>query len=199
MKGRERSDSRHLRDRSRVSRGAHAVRSARPIAGSAFAMGPGRQGLEPGGRRGARRSAQVVFCTRIGDDAFGDIARADLGRRRHHGARVGGWTGVATGAAHIFVDERHGRATRSSSRRARRARSAQPMSMRSEADIAARRACSSRNSSSRLAAARRGLELARKHGVIDSVQSGAPAHAARRRHLSAVRLHHAERDAKRPR
>ena len=46
------------------------------IAGSRLQDGPGRQGLEPGGRRGARRRPDVTFISRLGRDAFGAVALA---------------------------------------------------------------------------------------------------------------------------
>ncbi len=45
------------------------------IAGTAFAMGPGGKGSNQA-VAAARAGAEVVFCTRIGNDAFGEIARA---------------------------------------------------------------------------------------------------------------------------
>src|SRR6202044_2166806 len=45
------------------------------IAGSAFAMGPGGKGSNQA-VAAARAGADVVFCTRLGADAFGDIARS---------------------------------------------------------------------------------------------------------------------------
>ena len=44
------------------------------IAGSAFAMGPGGKGSNQA-VAAARAGAEVVFCTRLGNDAFGAIAR----------------------------------------------------------------------------------------------------------------------------
>ena len=48
------------------------------IAGSSFAMGPGGKGSNQA-VAAARSGADVVFCTRLGDDAFGAIARRASG------------------------------------------------------------------------------------------------------------------------
>src|SRR6201996_9681553 len=45
------------------------------IAGTAFAMGPGGKGSNQA-VAAARVGADVVFCTRLGNDAFGAIARS---------------------------------------------------------------------------------------------------------------------------
>ena len=44
------------------------------VAGNAFKMGPGGKGSNQA-VAAARAGADVVFCTRIGNDAFGAIAR----------------------------------------------------------------------------------------------------------------------------
>jgi len=73
------------------------------IAGSAFAMGPGGKGSNQA-VAAARAGADVVFCTRLGADAFGDIARSTWAAEGIT-ARATSTNGVATGAAHIFVDD----------------------------------------------------------------------------------------------
>src|SRR5260370_14291935 len=73
------------------------------IAGSAFAMGPGGKGSNQA-VAAARAGADVIFCTRLGADAFGDIARSTWAAEGIT-ARATSTNGVATGAAHIFVDD----------------------------------------------------------------------------------------------
>ena len=77
------------------------------IAGSAFAMGPGGKGSNQA-VAAARAGAQVVFCTRLGNDAFGAIARSTWAAEGIT-ARATTVDGVSTGAAHIFVDDTDGR------------------------------------------------------------------------------------------
>jgi ribokinase len=77
------------------------------IAGSAFKMGPGGKGSNQA-VAAARAGASVVFCTRIGDDEFGRIARATWNAEGIV-ARAAVVDGVPTGAAHIFVDELSGK------------------------------------------------------------------------------------------
>lgn len=69
------------------------------IAGTAFAMGPGGKGSNQA-VAAARVGADVVFCTRIGNDAFGSIARATWAAEGIT-ARASVIDGVSTGAAHI--------------------------------------------------------------------------------------------------
>lgn len=76
------------------------------ISGSAFRMGPGGKGSNQA-VAAARAGADVVFCTRLGDDEFGAIARSTWAAEGIT-ARVGIAEGVATGAAHIFVDDTSG-------------------------------------------------------------------------------------------
>jgi ribokinase len=76
------------------------------IAGSAFRMGPGGKGSNQA-VAAARAGADILFCTRIGDDAFGRIARTTW-QDEGITACATVVAGVATGAAHIFVDENSG-------------------------------------------------------------------------------------------
>src|SRR5258707_12302350 len=76
------------------------------VAGTAFAMGPGGKGSNQA-VAAARAGAEVVFCTRIGNDAFGEIARATWAAEGIT-ARASVIEGVSTGAAHIFVDDTTG-------------------------------------------------------------------------------------------
>ncbi len=77
------------------------------IAGSAFKMGPGGKGSNQA-VAAARAGAKVIFCTRIGNDAFGRIARATW-ESEGIDARATVLDDQSTGAAHIFVDEQNGR------------------------------------------------------------------------------------------
>lgn len=77
------------------------------IAGSGFKMGPGGKGSNQA-VAAARAGADVVFCTRIGDDEFGRIAR-ETWNAEGIVARAAVIDGVATGAAHIFVDDVSGK------------------------------------------------------------------------------------------
>lgn len=142
------------------------------IAGSAFAMGPGGKGSNQA-VAAARAGAQVVFCTRVGDDAFGAIARktwADEGIA----ARTQPVPGVATGAAHIFVDETTGMNAIIVAPGAAGTMSETDADA-IEADIAQSKVFVTQLEQP-LAAARRGLELARRHGVT-TVFNPAPAMA----------------------
>ncbi|MGF6776634.1 ribokinase [Paraburkholderia sp. GAS334] len=140
------------------------------IAGSAFAMGPGGKGSNQA-VAAARAGAQVVFCTRIGNDAFGSIARATWAAEGIT-ARAPVVDGVSTGAAHIFVDDTTGmNAIIVASGAAGTMNAADVDAI--EADIAAARVFVTQLEQP-LPAARRGLEVARKHGVI-TVFNPAPA------------------------
>ncbi|CAG4890714.1 ribokinase [Paraburkholderia gardini] len=140
------------------------------IAGSAFAMGPGGKGSNQA-VAAARAGAQVVFCTRIGDDAFGSIARATWNDEGIT-ARATVLNGVSTGAAHIFVDDITGKNAIIVASGAAGTMTAADVDA-IEADIAAARVFVTQLEQP-LPAARRGLEVARKHGVI-TVFNPAPA------------------------
>jgi ribokinase len=140
------------------------------IAGSAFAMGPGGKGSNQA-VAAARAGAEVVFCTRVGDDAFGDIARATWAAEGIT-ARTRPVDGVATGAAHIFVEEATGRNAIIVAAGA--AGTMEPADADAiEADIAASQVFVTQLEQP-LAVARRGLEIARRHGV-KTVFNPAPA------------------------
>lgn len=76
------------------------------IGGTAFRMGPGGKGSNQA-VAAARAGADVVFCTRIGNDEFGAIARSTWAAEGIT-ARAAVMEGVATGAAHVFVDDASG-------------------------------------------------------------------------------------------
>jgi len=142
------------------------------IAGSAFAMGPGGKGSNQA-VAAARAGAQVVFCTRIGNDAFGAIARSTWAAEGIT-ARATTVEGVSTGAAHIFVDDTNGKNAIIVASGAAGTMSAADVDA-IEADIAAARVFVTQLEQP-LAAARRGLEVARHHGVT-TVFNPAPAFA----------------------
>jgi ribokinase len=140
------------------------------IAGLAFASGPGGKGSNQA-VAAARAGAQVVFCTRLGNDAFGQIARATW-EAEGITARTASVDGVATGAAHIFIEEGTGRnAIIVAAGAAGTMEAADADAI--EADIAAAQVFVTQLEQP-LAAARRGLELARRHGVT-TVLNPAPA------------------------
>jgi len=140
------------------------------IAGSSFAMGPGGKGSNQA-VAAARSGADVVFCTRLGDDAFGAIAR-ETWQAEGITARATVVEGMATGAAHIFVDAATG--SNAIIVAAGAAGTLGPADAEAiEADIAAAQVFVTQLEQP-VAAARRGLELARKHGVT-TVLNPAPA------------------------
>jgi ribokinase len=140
------------------------------IAGSTFAMGPGGKGSNQA-VAAARAGAEVVFCTRLGNDAFGDIARATW-QAEGIVARATSVEGMATGAAHIFVEEGTGHnaiIVAAGAAGTMDAGDAQAI----EADIASAQVFVTQLEQP-VAAARRGLEIARRHGVT-TVLNPAPA------------------------
>lgn len=140
------------------------------IAGSSFAMGPGGKGSNQA-VAAARAGAEVVFCTRLGNDAFGAIAR-ETWRAEGISARAAVVEGVATGAAHIFVDAATG--SNAIIVAAGAAATLGPADAEAiEADIAAAQVFVTQLEQP-VGAAQRGLELARKHGVT-TVLNPAPA------------------------
>jgi len=74
--------------------------------GSGFLMGPGGKGSNQA-VAAARLGAKVSFITKLGRDAFGDIARATW-TREGIAAQVSDTDAEPTGAAFIYVDERSG-------------------------------------------------------------------------------------------
>lgn len=76
------------------------------VPGTAFKMGPGGKGSNHA-VAAARAGANVIFCTRIGADAFGDIAQATW-KAEGITSRATVLQDLATGAAHIYVDENTG-------------------------------------------------------------------------------------------
>jgi ribokinase len=140
------------------------------VAGSAFKMGPGGKGSNQA-VAAARAGADVIFCTRIGADAFGEIAQATWAAEGIT-SRATVMQDTATGAAHIYVDENTG--GNAIIVAAGAAGTLVPEDVdKIEADIADA-AVFVTQLEQPIPAARRGLELARKHGVI-TVFNPAPA------------------------
>ncbi|WP_244818018.1 ribokinase [Caballeronia sp. Lep1P3] len=140
------------------------------VAGSAFAMGPGGKGSNQA-VAAARAGADVILCTRIGNDAFGNIAQATWAAEGIT-SRASIMDNVATGAAHIYVDENTGGNAIIVASGAAGTLGPQDVDA-IEADIA-RAAVFVTQLEQPVPAARRGLELARKHGVT-TVLNPAPA------------------------
>src|SRR5262249_34668985 len=76
------------------------------ISGSGFLMGPGGKGSNQS-VAAARVGAKVTFVSKIGGDAFGDIALATW-QREGIAAQVVRSPTDATGAAFIYVNDRTG-------------------------------------------------------------------------------------------
>ena len=76
------------------------------IIGSGFALGPGGKGSNQS-VAAARLGARVTFITRIGADAFGDVALATW-QREGIVARAARAAAEPTGAAFIYVNDRTG-------------------------------------------------------------------------------------------
>lgn len=140
------------------------------IAGSAFKMGPGGKGSNQA-VAAARAGADVVFCTRLGNDAFGEIARKTWDAEGIT-ARASTVDGVSTGAAHIFVDDTTGMNAIIVASGAAGTMNAGDVDA-IEADIASSSVFVTQLEQP-LEAARRGLEVARRHGVT-TVFNPAPA------------------------
>ncbi|WP_250535796.1 ribokinase [Caballeronia sp. AZ10_KS36] len=140
------------------------------VAGSAFAMGPGGKGSNQA-VAAARAGADVIFCTRIGNDAFGKIAQSTWAAEGIT-SRASVIDDIATGAAHIYVDENTG--GNAIIVAAGAAGTLGPDDVDAiEADIA-NAAVFVTQLEQPVPAAKRGLELARKHGVT-TVFNPAPA------------------------
>lgn len=73
------------------------------LLGSHFAMGPGGKGSNQA-VAAARAGAQVTFISRLGTDAFGEVAMA-MYRAEGITTRIAQMTDASTGAAYIFLQE----------------------------------------------------------------------------------------------
>jgi ribokinase len=140
------------------------------VPGTAFKMGPGGKGSNQA-VAAARAGANVIFCTRIGADAFGDIAQATW-KAEGITSRATVLQDVATGAAHIYVDENTG--SNAIIVAAGAAGTLGPEDVNAIEDDIAKAAVFVTQLEQPIPAARRGLELARKHGVT-TVFNPAPA------------------------
>ncbi len=140
------------------------------LLGTAFAMGPGGKGSNQA-VAAARCGADVIFCTRLGDDAFGAIARSTWAAEGIT-ARASVVDGVSTGAAHIFIDEVTGGNAIIVAAGAAGTMDASDVDA-IEVDIAASQVFVTQLEQP-VSAARRGLELARRHGVT-TILNPAPA------------------------
>ncbi|MFL9966535.1 ribokinase [Paraburkholderia sediminicola] len=140
------------------------------IAGTSFAMGPGGKGSNQA-VAAARAGADVVFCTRIGGDAFGEIAQSTWAAEGIT-SRATVVDDMATGAAHIYVDDVTG--GNAIIVAAGAAGTLGPADVEAiEADIAKAKVFVTQLEQP-VPAAKRGLELARRHGVT-TVFNPAPA------------------------
>jgi ribokinase len=90
-----------------------AFRAPRPpemgetIIGSDFAMGPGGKGSNQA-VAAARAGAEVTFISRLGTDAFGEIAISTWKAENIRTEKVARAADLPTGAAYIFVQEKTG-------------------------------------------------------------------------------------------
>lgn len=140
------------------------------IAGSGFKMGPGGKGSNQS-VAAARVGAAVTFITKIGKDAFGDIA-LDTWRREGVTARVATAAGEPTGAAFIYVNEVNGENAIIVVPGA--AATISPADVEAAADAIRGAAVFVTQLEQPVDAARRGLEIARESGVV-TVFNPAPA------------------------
>jgi ribokinase len=140
------------------------------VAGSAFKMGPGGKGSNQA-VAAARAGADVIFCTRIGADAFGDIAQSTWAAEGIT-SRATVMQDTSTGAAHIYVDENTG--SNAIIVAAGAAGTLVPEDVDKIEDDIAQAAVFVTQLEQPIPAARHGLELARKHGVT-TVFNPAPA------------------------
>jgi len=140
------------------------------IAGSGFKMGPGGKGSNQS-VAAARAGARVTFISRIGEDAFGEIALATWDKEGIT-ARVVASADAPTGAAFIYVNDETGDNAIIVVPGA--AASISPADVEAAADAIRGAAVFVTQLEQPVAAARRGLEIAREAGVI-TVFNPAPA------------------------
>ncbi len=140
------------------------------LIGSGFAMGPGGKGSNQA-VAAARAGAKVSFISKIGKDAFGDIALAAWAREGIS-ARVAQSDTEPTGAAYIFVNDTNGENAIIVVPGA--ASSISPADVESEAEAIRTARVFVTQLEQPIAAARRGLEIASAAGVI-TVFNPAPA------------------------
>ena len=138
--------------------------------GSGFKLGPGGKGSNQS-VAAARVGAKVAFITKIGSDAFGDIALATW-QREGIAARAARTDSEATGAAFIYVNETSGENAIIVYPGA--AGSIAPADVEAAADAIRNARVFVTQLEQPLAAARRGFEIARAAGAI-TVFNPAPA------------------------
>jgi ribokinase len=140
------------------------------IAGSGFKMGPGGKGSNQS-VAAARVGAKVTFISRIGRDAFGEIALATW-RKEGIATAVAQSDDEPTGAAFIYVNDRNGENAIIVVPGA--AAAITPQDVDAAADVIRRSAVFVTQLEQPVAAATRGLEIAREGGVV-TVFNPAPA------------------------
>jgi ribokinase len=141
------------------------------ILGQGFAMGPGGKGSNQS-VAAARAGADVSFITKIGRDSFGEIALKTWSADGIDTSQVGISDTSPTGAAFIFVSSETGDNAIIVEAGASGTITPEDVSL-SEATIKGAKVFITQLETS-VAASRRGLELARKHGVT-TVFNPAPA------------------------
>jgi ribokinase len=140
------------------------------IAGSGFKMGPGGKGSNQSVAV-ARLGTEVTFISKLGKDAFGEIARATWTREGIK-ARVVETGDEPTGAAFIYVNDRTGENAIIVVPGA--AGTISPQDVEAAADVIRDSAVFITQLEQPVAAARRGLEIAKEAGVV-TVFNPAPA------------------------
>jgi ribokinase len=140
------------------------------LIGSSFKIGPGGKGSNQA-VAAARAGAAVTFISRIGKDEFGALALAAWGREGIK-ARVIETTEETTGAAFIYVNERNGENAIIVAPGA--AGSISPADVEAAADAIRSAAVFVTQLEQPIAAAQRGLEIARRAGVL-TIFNPAPA------------------------
>ena len=141
------------------------------LLGQGFAMGPGGKGSNQS-VAAARAGGNVSFIAKIGRDPFGDIALKTWGADGIDTSQVAISDSSPTGAAFIFVSSETGDNAIIVEAGAAGTLSADDVSASEKAIMGAKVFVTQLETA--VAASRRGLELARKHGVI-TVFNPAPA------------------------
>jgi ribokinase len=141
------------------------------LLGEGFAMGPGGKGSNQA-VAAARAGGEVSFITRVGKDAFGEIAVKTWSADGIDTSQVSFADDAPTGAAFIFVSS--GTGDNAIIVEPGAARTITPRSIEDAERAIASAEVFITQLEPPLAAARRGLEIARKHGVI-TVFNPAPA------------------------
>jgi ribokinase len=151
-------------------RAARAPRMGETILGSDFKLGPGGKGSNQA-VAAARVGADVTFISKLGQDAFGDIALATW-KAEGITARVAQTADQPTGAAYIYVNDESGENAIIVVPGA--AGTISPADVDAAADAIRAAAVFVTQLEQPVAAARRGLEIARRAGVT-TILNPAPA------------------------